>query len=116
VTPAAVEERLWAAVAEPSRLRLLDVLLAKGDATPTMLAEELPFTRQAVSKHLAVLDRAGLVEARREGREVRYAVEPEQLALAARAMSERAALWDRRLAAIKGIAEAIHAERQRTKE
>jgi DNA-binding transcriptional ArsR family regulator len=115
VTEAAIEERLWAAVAEPSRLRLLDLLLAKGNATPTVLAEELPFSRQAVSKHLAVLDRVGLVEAHREGREVRYAIDPDQLAAAARVMSERAALWDRRLSAIKRIAEAIHAERQRTK-
>ena len=73
------DEALWAAVGEPSRQRLLDVLLARGEATPSALAEELPFTRQAVSKHLAVLGRAGLVEGRRQGREVRYVVRPERL-------------------------------------
>ena len=70
------DEELWAAVAEPSRRRVLDVLLARGEATSTALAGELPLTRQAVAKHLAVLDRAGLVEGRRQGREVRYVVRP----------------------------------------
>ncbi|HXF22280.1 MAG TPA: helix-turn-helix domain-containing protein, partial [Streptosporangiaceae bacterium] len=53
---------LWEAVAEPSRRRVLDLLLTDGEATPTMLAARLPVTRQAVAKHLAVLTRAGLVE------------------------------------------------------
>ena len=72
-------DEVWAAVADPTRRRLLDVLLAHGEATATTLAGELPVTRQAVAKHLAVLDRAGLVEGRRRGREVRYAVRPERL-------------------------------------
>jgi DNA-binding transcriptional ArsR family regulator len=108
------EEELWAAVGEPSRRRLLDVLLAHGEATPSALAEELPFSRQAVSKHLAVLDRAGLVESRRQGREVRYVVRPERLDAATQAMARVAAQWDRRLHAIKELAEAAHRENQRT--
>ena len=59
---------LWEAVAEPSRRRVLDLLLIDGEATPTMLATRLPVTRQAVAKHLAVLTRAGLVESHRHGR------------------------------------------------
>ena len=104
-------EQLWAAVAEPSRRRLLDVLLAHGEATQTMLAAELPFTRQAVAKHLAVLERAGLVEGRRRGREVRYVVNQEQLAAVAQTMTGVAARWDKRLQTIKRIAEAVHKER-----
>jgi ArsR family transcriptional regulator, cadmium/lead-responsive transcriptional repressor len=50
---------------------VLNLILVHGEATPTMLAAELPFTRQAVAKHLAVLDHAGLVEGHRAGREVR---------------------------------------------
>lgn len=107
---AVADERLWSAVAEPSRLRLLELLLDRGEATPTRLAEELPFSRQAVSKHLGVLDRAGLVEARRAGREVRYAVDADRLALAARTLSGVAAAWDRRLGSIKRIAEELHAK------
>jgi DNA-binding transcriptional ArsR family regulator len=107
------DDQLWEAVADPSRRKVLDLILAHGQATPTMLAAELPFTRQAVTKHLAVLARAGLVEASRQGRETRYTVQPERLgaaaqamAHAAQAMAAAAARWDRRLSAIKRLAEA----------
>jgi DNA-binding transcriptional ArsR family regulator len=102
------DEQLWAAVAEPGRRRLLDVLVAHGEATPTTLAKELPFTRQAVSKHLAILLDAGVVTQRRDGREVRYTVQPERLEAAAREMAAAAARWSARLATIKRIAEAAH--------
>ena len=102
------DEQLWAAVAEPGRRRLLDVLVAHGEATPTMLARELPYTRQAVSKHLAILLDAGVVALRRDGREVRYTVQPDRLEAAAREMAAAAARWNARLAAIKHIAEAAH--------
>jgi DNA-binding transcriptional ArsR family regulator len=98
-------DELWAAVADPTRRRLLDVLLAHGEATATTLAGELPVTRQAVAKHLAVLDRAGLVEGRRRGREVRYTVRPERLDTATRWMARVASDWEGRLAAIKRLAE-----------
>ena len=105
--PATAElDALWSAVADPTRRRVLDVLLAEDEASATSVAGELPVTRQAVAKHLAVLDRAGLVEGRRRGREVRYAVRPERLDVAARSMAQVAAEWDTRLAAIKRIAEA----------
>ena len=107
------EDELWEAVADPSRRKVLDLILAHGQATPTALAAELPFTRQAVAKHLAVLARAGLVEAHRHGREVRYTVRPERvgaaaqaMAHAAQAMAAAAARWDRRLDTIKRLAEA----------
>jgi DNA-binding transcriptional ArsR family regulator len=99
------QDELWAAIAEPARRRLLDLLLARGEATATMLAAELPISRQAVVKHLAVLDRAGLVEGRRLGREVRYSVRPERLDTASRRLAEVAAGWDARLATIKRLAE-----------
>ena len=100
-------DELWAAVGDPTRRQLLDVLLAEGEATATTLAGELPVTRQAVAKQLAVLDRAGLVQGRRRGREVRYAVRAQQLDAAARSMARVAAEWDTRLAAIKRIAESV---------
>ena len=107
------EDELWEAVADPSRRKVLDLILAHGQATPTTLAAELPFTRQAVAKHLAILTRAGLVEAHRQGREVRYTVRAERvdaaaraLASAAEAMAAAAARWDQRLDAIKRLAEA----------
>ena len=99
------EEKLLEAVADTSRRRVLDLILARGEVTPTELAAELPFTRQAVAKHLAVLDRAGLVDSKRAGREVRYSVRPEHLDVAVRAMAKVAARWDARLGAIKRVAE-----------
>ncbi len=109
------EEELVEAVADSSRRRVLDLLLARGELTPTALAAELPFTRQAVAKHLAVLDRAGLVESTRQGREVRYSVKPEHLDIAVRAMARVAARWDARLEAIKKASEARSFVRSRTR-
>ena len=94
------------ALADPTRRRLLEVLAAQGEATATTLAERLPVSRQAVVKHLGVLDAAGLVSGRRAGREVRYAVRPAALDGTARWMAALAADWDRRLATIKRAAEA----------
>lgn len=118
-TATAELDELWAAVGDPTRRRVLDVLLDRGEATATIVAGQLPATRQAVAKHLAVLDRAGLVEGRRLGREVRYAIRPQRLDAATRSMAQVAAEWDARLVAIKRIAESVAREqraRQRTKE
>jgi ArsR family transcriptional regulator, cadmium/lead-responsive transcriptional repressor len=110
MSPVAAEvDELWSAVADPTRRRVLDVLLDRGEATATMVAGELPVTRQAVAKHLVVLDRAGLVEGRRRGREMRYAVRPERLDVAARSMAQVAAEWDTHRSEIKRIAEAAAA-------
>ena len=106
----AEEDALWAAVADPTRRRVLDALLERGEATTTKLAEGLPVTRQAVAKHLAVLDRVGLVTGERHGREVRYAVRPERLDAASEAIARVAAQWDGRLARIKQLAESVQAE------
>lgn len=94
-----------AALADPTRRQLLDLLATQGEVTATRLAQRLPVTRQAVVKHLAVLDAAGLVTGNRVGREVRYAVQPAALNATARWMAKLAADWDRRLATIKRIAE-----------
>jgi len=96
---------LVAAVTEPSRRQLLDMLLEQGESTATAMAEELPLTRQAVTKHLTVLKRAGLVEARKSGREVRYRLDVERLDQATRSLGELATTWDRRLLRMKKIAE-----------
>lgn len=101
------DDLLWEAVADSSRRKVLDLILAHGEATPTMLAARLPFTRQAVAKHLAVLSRAGLVEGHRQGREIRYTVRPGRLDEAAKAMATAAARWDRRLNTIKRLAEEL---------
>ena len=102
---AAPAPEVFAALADPTRWRVLTLLAERGDGTATTLAGELPVSRPAVIKHLAVLDRAGLVESRRRGREVRYTVRPERLDAAARDLADLAAAWEARLAAIKRMAE-----------
>ena len=99
-------DQVFAALADPTRWRVLTLLAERGDGTATTLAGELPVSRVAVIKHLAVLDRAGLVTSRRRGREVRYTVRPERLDATARWMAGLASEWDTRLAAIKRMAEA----------
>jgi DNA-binding transcriptional ArsR family regulator len=98
-------DQLWAAIADPTRQQLLDLLLASGPATATALARDVPITRQGIAKHLAVLQRAGLVEATRTGREVRFTVREDRLDQATRRMAQILARWDERLATIKRIAE-----------
>jgi DNA-binding transcriptional ArsR family regulator len=107
------DDELWSAIGDPSRRRVLDLLVSNGAVSASWLAGRVPFSRQAVSKHLAVLEDAGLVSRRKQGREVLYQVQAGRLDQATQAMAGLAAQWDRRLAAIKGLAEAAHAAAQR---
>ncbi len=107
-----VDDDLWSAVGDPTRRRLLDLLLIEGAGTATSLSQQLPVTRQAVAKHLGVLEGVGLVHVMSEGREKRYRVDSAQLARAVAQLSAVGATWDARLRRIKHIAEAI--ERHRT--
>ncbi|MCL7428000.1 ArsR/SmtB family transcription factor [Streptomyces sp. NPDC052415] len=102
-----VDDELWSAVGDPTRRRMLDVLLADGGGTATTLSGRLPVTRQAVAKHLGVLHRVGLVQVTPSGRERRYEVDEAQLARAVAQLSAVGATWDARLQRIKRIAEAI---------
>jgi predicted ArsR family transcriptional regulator len=110
MTPAAtatVDDELWSAIGDPTRRRMLDLLLADGGGTATTLGQQLPVTRQAVAKHLVVLDRVGLVQATQAGREKRFRVDEAQLARAAAQLESVGSAWDARLQRIKRIAEAI---------
>lgn len=102
-----VDDDLWSAVGDPTRRRMLDLLLADGRGTATTLSQHLPVTRQAVAKHLAVLDRVGLVHGTPSGRERLYQVDEAQLARAVAQLTDVGAAWDARLRRIKRIAEAI---------
>ncbi len=108
------DDELWSAIADPSRRRVLDLLVSNGGVSASWLAGRVPFSRQAVSKHLAVLEEAGLVSRRKHGREVLYQVEAGRLDQATRAMADLAAQWDRRLGAIKRLAEAAHADAKKS--
>ena len=92
---------MFDALADPNRRYVLKALAERERATATELAAELPVTRQAVAKHLAALDQAGLVESRREGRETRYELTPAPLGAAMEWMASVGAEWDSRLAALR---------------
>lgn len=102
-----VDDDLWSAVGDPTRRRMLDLLLSGGSGTATSLSEHLPVTRQAVAKHLVVLDRVGLVHSTAIGREKQYRVDQAQLARAVAQLNDVGAAWDSRLRRIKHIAETI---------
>lgn len=104
---AAVDDDLWSAVGDPIRRRMIDLLLRDGAATATSLSANLPVTRQAVAKHLLVLDRVGLVHATTIGRERQFRVDQAQLGRAVTQLTETGAAWDARLRRIKRIAETI---------
>ncbi len=109
----AINDDLWSAIGDPTRRRMLDLLLTDGVATATSFSEQLPVSRQAVSKHLGVLDRVGLVHVTPAGREMRYQVDDAQLARAVAQLSAVGATWDARLRRIKRIAEAIQRSQDR---
>jgi DNA-binding transcriptional ArsR family regulator len=104
------DDQLWSAIADPSRLRVLDLLVDGGATTASSLARTVPFSRQAVTKHLVVLEQAGLINRQKEGREVHFRVVPERLNDAAHAMVQLASQWDQRLQSIKRLAEAAYRE------
>jgi DNA-binding transcriptional ArsR family regulator len=104
------EDQLLIAVADPVRRMIIDVVLDRGETSISALSHTVPVTRQAVSKHLAVLERVGLVTPHRQGREVRYSVRVERVDDAARSMLHVANAWDGRLRRIKRLAESLHRE------
>ncbi|MGY2067050.1 ArsR/SmtB family transcription factor [Blastococcus sp. SYSU DS0619] len=97
---------VFAALGDPQRRRLLEVLGEHpAGASATALAEPLPVSRQAVDKHLRVLERAGLVDSARHGREIRFAVRRDQLDRSAAWLTELGDRWDQRLDRLKTAAE-----------
>ena len=96
---------VFAALADPTRRRIVHELSADGPLTPTRLAARVGVTRQAVSKHLAALEAAGLARGERVGRETNYELDTEPFAEAEAWMRAIGALWDRRLQAFKRYVE-----------
>ena len=105
-------DAVFSALADSTRREVLSQIDLRGGATATELAADLPVTRQAVAKHLAVLDRVGLVRSTPAGRERRYQVDDAQLARAVAQLASVGSAWDARLQRIKRIAEAIQRTQQ----
>jgi DNA-binding transcriptional ArsR family regulator len=94
-------DAVFGALSDGTRRNLLVLLGERGEASATDLARELPVTRQAVQKHLGTLSQAGLVAARRAGREVLYRPTPAPMSDAMAWMAEVGAQWDERLGALE---------------
>jgi DNA-binding transcriptional ArsR family regulator len=94
-------DRIFFALADPTRREVIRRLSREGPVTVSDLARALPVTRQAVAKHLAALDEAGLISAEREGRRKRYQLTPGPLADAMGWMAEVGSEWDERLQSLR---------------
>jgi len=98
----AIAEKVFSALADPTRRAILAALAADGPATATDLADRLPVTRQAIAKHLFLLADAGLVTAEHgERRRVRYRLRSEPMRVAQQFLAALARDWDGPLAALR---------------
>jgi DNA-binding transcriptional ArsR family regulator len=97
----ATAEQVFVALADPSRRAILAALAAAGPTTATDLAGQLPITRQAIAKHLALLSEAGLVTAEPgERRRVRYRLRSAPMQVAQQFLAALARDWDSTLGAL----------------
>jgi DNA-binding transcriptional ArsR family regulator len=96
-------DAVFAALADPTRRRVLRLVAERGPTSATLLERELPVTRQAIAKHLGVLSRAGLVTGQRTGQEVRYALVPDPLDDVSAWIDAVGAHWDERLARLRHV-------------
>ena len=99
------QAELFAALGDPTRLRLVRRLSAEGPLSITRLTEGEPVTRQAVTKHLEVLAGAGLVRGARQGRERLWRLDPRPLEDARRFLDDVSRRWDDALARLKLLVE-----------
>ena len=113
-----LDNRVFATLADPTRRQLLEWLDDGNPATATEFASRLPMSRQAVTKHLKDLERAGLIVGAKSGRETRYTSHPYGLTSASDWIARRTAAWDDRLARLAALAieTPARAERQRTEQ
>ena len=96
---------IFAALGDPTRLTLLVKLGSGSLLSITRLAEDSALSRQAITKHLRVLQEAGLVRGVRRGRENLFELEPERLEEARRALDVISRQWDQALARLKSFVE-----------
>ena len=97
---------VFAALGDETRLRLVARLCSGGPASITSLTVGSKVTRQAVTKHLRVLEGAGLVRGSREGRESQWELDPRRLEDAREALDVISKQWDEALGRLKAFVEA----------
>ncbi len=99
---------VFAALADPTRRRIVRELAAQGPLTPTALGTRAGVSRQAAAKHLAVLEAAGLAHGRRTGREIRHDLDIGPFAEVEGWMRSIGASWDRRRSVLERLLEDRH--------
>lgn len=87
-------DQVFTALADATRRHLLERLARRGAASASSVAHDLPISRQAIAKHLQILEGAGLVSRVRQGKQVCFQVEPHQLAATGRWLQRFAERWD----------------------
>jgi DNA-binding transcriptional ArsR family regulator len=105
--------RVFFALGDGTRLAVVKRLLAAGALSATTLAQDAEISRQAIVKHLQVLEDAGLVEHERSGREVLYALDHRRIAEARAFLDAISAGWDRTLDKLKDLVESPRPPRRR---
>lgn len=96
---------IFAALGEPTRLGLVTRLCGGSQCSISQLSQDSPLTRQAITKHLRVLEEAGVVSSRKSGREILYALNPEPLHDATAYMDVVSRQWDQALGRLKSFVE-----------
>jgi DNA-binding transcriptional ArsR family regulator len=96
---------LFAALGDETRLRLVARLCEGGPASIARLTEAFPITRQAITKHLRMMEDAGLVHSTQDGRQSLWQLEPKRLDDARRHLAEISVQWDHALARLKRFVE-----------
>lgn len=102
---------LFSALGDPTRLRLVARLSSDGPQSISTLAEDATISRQAVTKHLRMLEATGLASSRREGRERIFELRPARLAAAHRYLDQISRQWDQALDRLRA-----HVERESLRE
>ena len=92
---------IFSALADETRRQVVRRLSEGGETTASRLAEELPVTRQAIAKHLAALEEAGLVASVKVGRENLYRFTPGPLTEAVSWIANVGGDWDGRLSRLR---------------
>lgn len=96
------QAELFQVLADPTRLAIFEHL-SRGEATVGSLVDKFPVSQPAISQHLAVLRRSGLVEYRREGRNLFYQARPDGLAPMTDWLNHYRVFWPERLARLRGV-------------
>lgn len=96
---------VFAALGDPTRLHIVARLCASGPQSIVRLTDGTQVTRQAITKHLHALARAGLVRGSRDGREQIWEIQPQRLADATRYLEQISTQWDQAIARLRALVE-----------